>query len=183
MHYPLQSGSDRILRAMRRRYAAAGYRAAVERALARVPRLGLGADVIVGFPGETDEDFAETRRLLEDYPFSNLHVFPYSERPGTPAASMPGAVPVRVRRERARELIELGARKRAAFAASFVGGAADVLVERVAADGTAEGWSGEYLRVRVPGRSAADAGALLRVRVERAEGDLLLGVATGAANG
>ena len=174
LHYPLQSGSDRILRAMRRRYTAAEYRAAVEYALARVPALGLGADVIAGFPGETDEDFEETLRLVRDYPFSNLHVFPYSERPGTPAATMPGAVPVRVRRERARALVALGEEKRAAFAASFAGREADVLVERVDPDGTASGWSGEYLRVRIPGRAPADAGALLRVRIARAEGDVLL---------
>jgi threonylcarbamoyladenosine tRNA methylthiotransferase MtaB len=173
LHYPLQSGSDRVLRAMRRRYTAAEYRAAVERALALVPRLGLGADVIAGFPGETDADFEETVRLVRDYPFSNLHVFPYSERPGTPAATMPGAVPVRVRRERARALAALGEEKRAAFAASFAGAEAEVLVERVGPDGTAEGWTSEYLRARIPGRSPADAGALLRVRVLRAEGDLL----------
>lgn len=174
LHYPLQSGSDRILRAMRRRYSAAQYRAAVERALARVPRLGLGADVIAGFPGETDADFEETLRLVRDYPFSNLHAFPYSERPGTPAAEMPGAVPVRVRRERARALIAIGEEKRAAFAASLAGAEADVLVERVGTDGTASGWTGQYLRARIPGRSPADAGALLRVRVLRAEGDALV---------
>ena len=174
LHYPLQSGSDRVLRAMRRRYTAAEYRAAVERALALAPRLGLGADVIAGFPGETDADFEETARLVRDYPFSNLHVFPYSERPGTPAAAMPGAVPVRVRRERARALAALGEEKRAAFAASFAGAGAEVLVERVGADGVAEGWTGEYLRASIPGRSPADAGALLRVRVLRAEGGRLL---------
>ena len=174
LHYPLQSGSDRVLRAMRRRYTAAEYRAAVERALDRVPRLGLGADVIAGFPGETDSDFEETVRLVRDYPFSTLHVFPYSERPGTPAATMPGAVPVRVRRERARALSALGEEKRAAFAASFAGSEAEVLVERVGADGVAEGWTSEYLRARIPGRSPADAGELLRVRVLRAEGDVLV---------
>ncbi len=173
LHYPLQSGSDRILRAMRRRYTAAEYRAAVERALSLVPGLGLGADVIAGFPGETDADFEETVRLVRDYPFSNLHVFPYSERPGTPAASMPGAVPVRVRRERARALIALGEDKRAAFAATFPGREVEVLVERVGADGVAEGWTGPYLRARLPGRTAADVGALLRATVAAAEGDEL----------
>lgn len=181
LHYPLQSGSDRILRAMRRRYTAAQYREAVERALARVPRLGLGADVIAGFPGETDADFEDTLRIVRDYPFSNLHVFPYSERPGTPAATMPGAVPVRVRRERARALIAAGEAKRAAFAASLAGAEADVLVERVDADGTASGWTGQYLRARIPGRTPADAGALLRVRVLRAEGDALHAASFGPA--
>ncbi len=173
LHYPLQSGSDKILRAMRRRYTAAEYRAAVERALAAVPGLGLGADVIAGFPGETDADFEETVRLVRDYPFSNLHVFPYSERPGTPAAALPGAVPVRVRRDRAKALIALGDEKRAAFAASFAGKAVEVLVERVSPDGVAEGWTGPYLRARISGRSPADAGALLRGRVAAVAGDAL----------
>lgn len=174
LHYPLQSGSDRILRAMRRRYTAAEYRGAVERALAAVPDLGLGADVIAGFPGETDADFEETLRIVRDYPFSNLHVFPYSERPGTPAASMPGAVPVRVRRERAKALVALGEEKRAAFAASFAGRTVAVLVERVSPDGVAEGWTGPYLRARIPGRAPGDAGSLLRAGVAAADGDVLL---------
>lgn len=173
LHYPLQSGSDRILRAMRRRYSAADYRAAVERALAAVPDLGLGADVIAGFPGETDADFEETVRLVRDYPFSNLHVFPYSERPGTPAATMPGAVPVRVRRDRAKALIAIGEERRAAFAASFAGRAVEVLVERVGADGVAEGWTGPYLRARLPGRVPADVGSVVRARVASVAGDVL----------
>lgn len=174
LHYPLQSGSDGILRAMRRRYSAADYRAAVERALAAVPDLGLGADVMTGFPGESDADFEDTVRLIRDYPFSNLHVFPYSERPGTPAATMPGAVPVRVRRDRAKALIALGEEKRAAFAASFAGKPVEVLVERVRPDGVAEGWTGPYLRALVPGRPPSDAGALLRGRVRAVRGDALV---------
>ncbi len=174
LHYPLQSGSDRVLRAMRRRYTAAEYRAAVERAVALVPGLGLGADIITGFPGETDADFGETLRLVRDYPFSNLHVFPYSERPGTPAATMPGAVPVRVRRDRAKALIALGEDKRAAFAATFPGREVEALVERVGEDGVAEGWTGPYLRARLPGRAPGDVGAILRARVAGVDGDTLL---------
>ena len=108
--------------------------------------------------------------MVRDLPFSNVHVFPYSERPGTPAASMPGSVPVRVRRERARRLAALAREKRAAFAAAAVGRTAEVLVERVSADGTASGWTGEYLRAEIPGRTPADVGSLLRVRVLSASG-------------
>lgn len=174
LHYPLQSGSDRILRLMRRRYTAGEYRAAVEYALARIPDIGLGADIITGFPGETDADFEETVRMVRDYPFSNLHVFPYSERPGTPAATMPDSVPVNVRRDWARHLIALGEEKRAAFAASFVGRGVEVLVEAVDAAGFASGWTGEYLRAKIPGATASDVGRLLSARAESASGDELL---------
>ena len=91
-HVPLQSGSDRVLRLMRRPYTTATYRRVVERLAARHPRLGLGADVIVGFPGETEADFAATLALVEALPFSYLHVFPYSVRPGTEAARLPERV-------------------------------------------------------------------------------------------
>ena len=155
-HFPLQSGSDRILRAMRRPYTSADYESLLEAVLTRMPDACLGADVITGFPGEDEAAFAETRSLLERWPFGNLHVFPYSERPGTDAASMEGSVPVAVRRERARELVALAAEKRAAFARRFVGRTVEVLVERVAPDGTGTGWSGEYLECRIPGCSPAD---------------------------
>src|SRR4029453_19176941 len=89
-HVPLQSGSDRVLKAMRRPYNARMYRALVERLSATRPRLGLGADVIAGFPGETDADFAETVAFARELPFSYLHVFPYSARAGTEATGLPG---------------------------------------------------------------------------------------------
>ena len=171
LHLPLQSGSDSVLRAMRRHYGREAYRAAARSVLEALPDVGLGTDVVTGFPGETEEDFQETVSLVRELPFSNLHVFPYSERPGTPAASMPGSVPMRERRERARRLAALGREKRAAFARTFVGRMVEVLVERVEADGRASGWTGEYLRAEIPGRTASDVGALLRVRVAGAGGE------------
>lgn len=162
LHLPLQSGDPGILRAMRRRYTAAQYETAVEAALQRLPFLGLGADVIVGFPGEDEAAFETTRRLLERLPFSNLHVFPYSERPGTPAAALHGKVPGPLRRERVRMLRALAVRKRRAFAARFVGRTVEVLVERVDAAGTGTGWTGEYLEARVPGLTPAAVGTLQR---------------------
>ena len=162
-HFPLQSGDDGVLRAMRRHYTAAEYEAVLDRAIELMPDACLGADVITGFPGEDDAAFENTRRLLERHPFGNLHVFPYSERPGTPAASMPGAVPVEVRRERTRELVRLADEKRAAFAARFVGREVEVLVERILPDGTGVGWTGEYVETRIAGCTAADANTLRRV--------------------
>ncbi len=175
LHYPLQSGDAGVLRRMRRRYAPDQYRAAVDYALERIPNLGLGADVITGFPGEDDAAFAETVKMIEQYPFGNLHVFPYSERPGTPAAVMDGKVPVSVRRERARELIALGEQKRKAFAASFVGSEVEVLVERVNAAGVGNGRTSEYVDVRIGGLSSEDEGRLLHIRSGAASNGILLG--------
>ena len=115
VHAPLQSGSDRVLRRMRRRYRAAQYEQRLRRAHQLLPEAAFGADVMVGFPGETDEDFEQTRALVERLPFTYLHVFTYSRREGTPAATMPDQVPVRVARERNRLLRELAARKNLEF--------------------------------------------------------------------
>lgn len=165
LHYPLQSGDARVLRRMRRRYTPNEYRDAVSYALSRIPKLGLGADVIAGFPGEDDAAFAETVRMIEAYPFSNLHVFPYSERPGTPGAKLDNVVPVHIRRERARELIALGTRKRHDFAVSFIGKPVEVLIERVNDQGFGRGWTSEYVEARVSGLTEADVGRLIRFEV------------------
>ncbi|MBI2218572.1 MAG: tRNA (N(6)-L-threonylcarbamoyladenosine(37)-C(2))-methylthiotransferase MtaB [Candidatus Rokubacteria bacterium] len=128
LHVPLQSGSDRVLRLMRRPYTVRMYRALVERLAARIPSLGLGTDVIAGFPGETDEDFAATRGLVEDLPFSYLHVFAYSERKGTEAATMTGRLPARTVTIRAAALREISQKKSLAFREALVDTVRDVLV-------------------------------------------------------
>lgn len=174
LHFPLQSGDARILKAMRRRYTPEEYADAVRYALSRVPRLGLGTDIITGFPGEDEAAFEATRELVERLPFSNLHVFPYSERPGTPAADLPDPVPVELRRARARALLDLAALKRRAYAASWVGQMVEVLVERRAPDGTAKGWTGEYVETRIAGAPADAAGQLVRVVADAVAGDCLL---------
>jgi threonylcarbamoyladenosine tRNA methylthiotransferase MtaB len=120
-HVPMQSGSDRILRKMHRKYRPWHYREKIEKIRAAMPSAAIGADVMVGFPGESDADFEETRRLVEDLPFTYLHVFTYSPRPGTPAAAMRDQVPVAVARERNRILRELAAKKKLAFMRSFIG--------------------------------------------------------------
>ena len=151
LHYPLQSGDDGVLRAMRRRYTVAEYCDALEYIVGVVPAIGLGTDIITGFPGETDEAFENTKRILERYPFSNIHVFPYSERPGTPAATFAGSVPVAVRRERAAVLSVLAEEKRRAFAQSWVGKPVEVLIERHGG-GVSRGWTSEYLEASILGK-------------------------------
>ena len=121
VHAPLQSGSDRVLRRMHRKYRPRHYADRVAKARALMPSAAIGADVMVGFPGETDAEFEESRRFIEEMPFTYLHVFTYSERPGTPAADAAGPVPVKVRKERNRVLRDLAAAKNRAFRESMVG--------------------------------------------------------------
>ncbi|HEV2698840.1 MAG TPA: tRNA (N(6)-L-threonylcarbamoyladenosine(37)-C(2))-methylthiotransferase MtaB [Terriglobales bacterium] len=120
-HVPMQSGSDAVLRRMHRKYRPWHYREKVEKIRAAMPSAAIGADVMTGFPGETDAEFEQTRRMIEDLPFTYLHVFTFSARPGTPAAKMPNQVPVHVARERNRILRDLAAEKKLSFMRSFVG--------------------------------------------------------------
>jgi len=133
-HIPLQSGSARILRAMYRPYAPQYYRALVSRIREQIPDAGIGADVMVGFPGESDEDFADTYRLIEQSPLTYLHVFPYSSRPGTVAAGLPNPIPEHVARFRAKALRNLIAEKHEQFLRSMIGTEIEVLTLE---DGTA----------------------------------------------
>jgi len=120
-HAPLQSGCDRTLRRMHRKYRPRHYAERILKAHAMAADAAIGADVMVGFPGETDADFEESRRFIENLPFTYLHVFTYSERPGTPAAADPDSVPMPVRKERNRILRELAAAKNLRFRESMVG--------------------------------------------------------------
>src|SRR5438093_1654830 len=120
-HVPLQCGSDSVLRRMHRRYRPWHYREKIEKIRAAMPTAAIGGDVMVGFPGETDVEFEETHRTIEDLPFTYLHVFTYSARPGTPAAAMPNQVPLHVARERNRILRDLAGEKHGLFMRSFIG--------------------------------------------------------------
>lgn len=150
IHAPLQSGSNAVLRRMGRHwYTAETYRSSVERMAERLPVFGLGADVISGFRGETEADHDATAALIDALPFSYLHVFPYSERPGTAATRLGGAVPSHVSRHRAMELRQIGSAKTAAYAARRVGQIADVVV--VDGGATRRGLTEDYLEVDLPG--------------------------------
>jgi threonylcarbamoyladenosine tRNA methylthiotransferase MtaB len=120
-HVPLQSGSDRILRLMHRKYRPWHYAERVQKIRELSPVAAIGADVMVGFPGETDELFEENRQFIASLPFTYLHIFTFSSRPGTPAATMPDQVPPQVARERHKVLRDLIAEKNRAFRQSFVG--------------------------------------------------------------
>ena len=146
IHAPLQSGSNAVLKRMGRHwYTAESYRAAAARMAERLPVFGFGADIITGFPGETHADHRATVELVESLPFTYLHVFPYSPRPGTAATRLPNPVAPALARERAAELREIGERKAAAYFASRLGQPADVVVIS-----RGRGLSGDYLEIGVP---------------------------------
>jgi threonylcarbamoyladenosine tRNA methylthiotransferase MtaB len=126
-HVPLQSASDAVLRRMHRKYRPWHYRNKIEKIHAAMPSAAIGADVMTGFPGETDSEFESTRRFIADLPFTYLHVFTYSARPGTPAAALPNQVPVHVARERNKILRDLAADKKLAFMRSFIGQQVDAI--------------------------------------------------------
>jgi threonylcarbamoyladenosine tRNA methylthiotransferase MtaB len=145
-HLPLQHASDRMLMAMKRPYSLDAYRALVDRIVERLPHASIGTDMIVGFPGETDEDFAESLAYLEDSPLSHVHVFPYSDRPGTAASTMTGKVDGETIRRRGAALRNAGARLSSRFRERQVGGIRPGLTLE---DGTLV-VTDNYLKVRIP---------------------------------
>ncbi|QEM68099.1 tRNA (N(6)-L-threonylcarbamoyladenosine(37)-C(2))-methylthiotransferase MtaB [Geobacter sp. FeAm09] len=148
VHLPLQSGSDTVLQRMGRRYTARFFRDLVARVTAALPDAFIGADVIAGFPGETDEEFLETLHLVEEVPFSDLHVFPFSRRAGTKAAGMPAQVAAQVVRERGERLRDAAAAKKTAFLQRFVGRTLPVLGQTwQPGTGCIKGLSRNYLQV------------------------------------
>ncbi len=179
LHLPIQSGDDGVLARMGRRYTSAQVIDTVRRARALMPDAAFGADVICGFPGESDDAFERTLHAVAEAGFSNLHVFPYSERPGTPACTFDGSVPVAVRRQRAKRLIAQGNAQREAFAHRFLGQRVEVLVERFDREGRACGWSGEYLPCAVSGVPRERVGDLCVFTVEKVCDTTLVGSAIG----
>jgi threonylcarbamoyladenosine tRNA methylthiotransferase MtaB len=149
-HIPLQSGSNDILKLMRRRYLREVYTERVSKIREVMPHACIGVDVIVGFPGETDEHFLETYNYLNSLDISYLHVFTYSERDNTPAAAMPGVVPANVRSKRSKMLRGLSFKKRRAFYESQLGSTRTVLFESENKEGYIQGFTENYVKVKAP---------------------------------
>ena len=149
-HVPLQSGSNAILKKMKRRYLHELYADRVARIRETMPNACIGVDVIVGFPGETDDHFLETYNFLNDLEIKYLHVFTYSERPNTEAADMEGVVPKKVRHKRSKMLRVLSAKKRRQFYESQLGGTFDVLFEGENKEGYIHGFTENYVKVKTP---------------------------------
>jgi len=176
LHICLQSGDDEVLRRMRRHYDVASYGALIDRVMRRLPECGLGSDMLVGFPGETDAHFERTCRVVESLPFSYLHVFSYSARPGTPAAKYPHQVDPQAKKERSQRLRALGQAKKRAFAQRFIGREIEILLEgkRDKARQVFSGLSTHYLRVYVEAPEAL-VNELVWVRVTALDEDGVLG--------
>ena len=151
-HIPLQSGSDRILGLMRRRYTSAKFADRIRKIRSLMPDAFIGIDVITGFPGETEENFMETYNLLAEQKPSFLHIFPFSERPGTPAVDMPDKVPSFISTERVERLEQLNQKLHYEFCASMMGKEAEVLFESTMRGGMMYGYTGNYVRVKAPYR-------------------------------
>jgi threonylcarbamoyladenosine tRNA methylthiotransferase MtaB len=175
LHLPLQSGSDRVLRAMRRPYNAGMYRTLALRLARVIPGLGLGTDLIVGHPGEGDQDFSATLDLVRELPFSYLHVFAYSDRKGTESSRSPERVPSRLIRDRSRRARELGREKNLAFRRGLVGERRPVLVlnERDRDTGRLCGLTSNYVEVVFDGPGAL-ARRFATVRITEARPDRTL---------
>ena len=177
-HIPLQSGSDRILGLMRRRYTTARFAERIAAVRRLMPDAFIGIDVIVGFPGETEADFRTTYDFLAGLAPAFLHIFPFSERPGTPAVDFPGKVQSSVATRRVEELEALCARLHGDFCARGTGTEADVLFESTRRGGMMFGFTGNYRRVKVP-YDAARVNTVCRVRLGKMdeshdlEGDIL----------
>jgi threonylcarbamoyladenosine tRNA methylthiotransferase MtaB len=172
-HVPLQSGSDAVLRRMHRKYRPWHYREKICKIRSAMPSAAIGADVMVGFPGETEAEFAETRRMVEELPFTYLHVFTYSARPGTPAAERSGQVPVALARERNRELREIAGAKKRAFAQARVGSTVDAITLHARNQNFTEALTDNYLKMRAFGEWEAN--RWWRIRVDGTDGETLLG--------
>ena len=160
LHVPLQSGDDRILKAMNRRYSVREYAQFIEKAACTIPDLCIGTDVMVGFPGEGEQEFANTRRLINDLPFAYLHVFSFSSRPGTAAAKHSNPVSPEVIKRRSQDLSQLSQRKRFAFYHRYVGQKVSVLFETRNPSGIWTGLTDHYVKVGV--QSSDDLGNAIR---------------------
>jgi threonylcarbamoyladenosine tRNA methylthiotransferase MtaB len=177
LHIPLQSGDDRILAAMGRHYDREFFRGRIERLVSEIPDLAIGVDVMAGFPGEGDHEFQNTMALLRELPVAYLHVFPYSERPGTAASGMPGKVEEHVRAARAAQLRGLGLAKREAFVKRLEGSKQVVLIEesRDRKTGRLKGFTGNYIPVCLQGGNRNMMNRFVDVVIESGEA----GTATG----
>ena len=149
-HIPLQSGSENILKKMQRRYKASYYKDLIHRVVNKVDDVGIGVDVITGFPGEGEEDFLETYNFIKELPVTYLHVFTYSERPNTKAIDMPNTVDMAERKKRTNMLRILSEKKKSEFYRKRIGRELNVLFEQEDHDGMMRGFASNYIRVAAP---------------------------------
>ena len=171
LHIPLQSGSDTVLKRMRRKYSSDFYRSKIEKVKKALPNLAITSDVIVGFPGETEEEFMETYRFIQEIGYSELHVFPYSKRTGTPAARMADQVDDETKNERVHRLIALSDQQAKEYASQFENEVLEVIPEELydanESDSLYVGYTDNYLKVKF--EATPDMiGKIVRVKLTKA---------------
>lgn len=165
VHLPLQSGSDEILKAMRRPYSTKNFAELTARLVKEIPEISIGTDLIVGFPGETDKHFDETLEFIQAQPFSKIHVFPYSARAGTVAATLPNQIPPQIKKVRAGRALEVSRLKSESFCGRLLGKTVEIIAE-TSTGGLVDGLTKNYVRVYVPDENIK-LGEVVRVRVEK----------------
>ena len=174
LHLPLQAGSDHILKLMNRHYNLQEFKDLIARLRSRIPGLAITTDIIAGFPGETDEDFEETLRTVEEIGFTHIHAFPYSKREGTPAATMEDQVPEAVKKTRVALLNSLGQKGLQKFAGQMIGKPAEILIEREE-DGYYLGFTNEYIHGKIKKATTAhDVGTIIGGTVTAFDGETLI---------
>lgn len=174
LHLPLQSGCDRTLSAMRRPYDTEQFREMMRRIRGKVPNIAITTDLMVGFPGETDEDFKESLVFCNDIAFSAMHIFKYSMRSGTPAAAMPDQIDPQIKERRAKQMADVAQKNKLDYERRFVGQTLRILVEEQTKDGLWIGHSSNYLLVTFPGENIRS-GDFVDVKITSAERNRLLG--------
>lgn len=174
LHLPLQSGCDRTLSAMRRPYDTEQFREMMRRIRGKVPNIAITTDLMVGFPGETDEDFKESLVFCNDIAFSAMHIFKYSMRSGTPAAAMPDQIDPQIKERRAKQMADVAQKNKLDYERRFVGQTLRILVEEQTKDGLWTGHSSNYLLVTFPGENIRS-GDFVDAKITSAERNRLLG--------
>ena len=165
VHLPLQSGSDEILKAMHRPYTTKNFAELTARLVDEIPEISIGTDLIVGFPGETDENFAETLEFIQSQPFAKIHVFPYSARAGTVAATLPNQIPSSTKKIRTNSALEISRDKSKIFVERLIGRTVEIIAE-TSTDGLVDGLTKNYVRVYLPDENIP-LGEVVKVRVEK----------------
>ncbi len=173
VHLPLQSGSDEILKAMRRPYTTKNFAALTARLVKEISGISIGTDLIVGFPGETDENFSETINFIQSQPFSKIHVFPFSARAGTVAATLPNQISSQIKKARAGLALEISREKVKNFSEKLLGKTVEIIAE-TSTDGIVDGLTRNYVRVYTPDKNIR-LGEVIKVKVDKIFKDGLLG--------
>lgn len=166
VHLPLQSGSDEILKAMRRPYTTKNFSALISKLVKEIPDISIGTDLIVGFPNETDKNFEETVEFIKAQPFSKIHVFPFSAREGTLAATMPNQISAQVKKSRANQALEISASKEKNFAEKLIGSTVEIIAE-TETENFIDGLTKNYVRVYLPTNSEIKSGDIVKVKIEK----------------